>query len=390
MITTMAPSSSSSSAAAGGSGDSSSSSRDPMGYLTSPPSVVVKVVGTARDDINGLLGIVLSYNTERERYLVHMTSSQSTMALKKENIARASFTEKYRCQWQQLKNDPRVREKMAHYYRWCELQVRPYKPWHVAAALALATAACLYLFGFTRCVMTASLVLLLFVIVLPDLSTRAPPRVMLRRFPQRSREALEQQLPFFRGRLSDRTATAVIMVLVAFTLQSLFVSRTSVAPPKVPASPPRPTIATTATAQLPVLDKEMIEKYYNLGFQDATDGKDRGFSIQEELEKLSEAQQRSLAQEEDPLDDGGGDFDYYPPPRQQAPPKSMFSRLVSFSSLGSMFYIFRVVKEKGTDSTTNLFSLGQLAANLQHHTEFWQQAMLLFSVFNLMRTLVSW
>lgn len=50
--------------------------RDPRGYITSPPSAVVKVIGTARDDINGLLGIAISYNIERERYLVHMTDSQ--------------------------------------------------------------------------------------------------------------------------------------------------------------------------------------------------------------------------------------------------------------------------------------------------------------------------
>lgn len=36
--------------------------RDPRGYVTVPPSVVVKVTGTGRSDINGLLGLVTSYN----------------------------------------------------------------------------------------------------------------------------------------------------------------------------------------------------------------------------------------------------------------------------------------------------------------------------------------
>jgi hypothetical protein len=70
--------------------------RDPSGYVTNPPSVVVKVTETTRDDINGLLGIAISYNVERERYLVHMTLTQSTMALKKENMVKANMMESYR------------------------------------------------------------------------------------------------------------------------------------------------------------------------------------------------------------------------------------------------------------------------------------------------------
>jgi hypothetical protein len=62
--------------------------RDPSNLVTSPPSVFVTVVNTGRHDINGLLGIVVSYNMEHERYLVHMTRSQSTMSLKKHHLKR--------------------------------------------------------------------------------------------------------------------------------------------------------------------------------------------------------------------------------------------------------------------------------------------------------------
>jgi len=65
--------------------------RDPSKLVTSPPSVFVTVVNTGRHDINGLLGIVVSYNMEHERYLVHMTRSQSTMALKEHNLKRVRF-----------------------------------------------------------------------------------------------------------------------------------------------------------------------------------------------------------------------------------------------------------------------------------------------------------
>ncbi|KAG7373835.1 hypothetical protein IV203_012930 [Nitzschia inconspicua] len=373
---------------------SNNNARDPSGYLTSPPSTVVKVVGTARDDINGLLGIVMSYNMERERYLVHMTSSQSTMALKKENIQKASMVEKYRCQFQQLQNDPRVREKVAHYVRWCENQVQPYKLWHVLGAALLFAVIMLYFFGFTKCLMMTSMFILLLVIVLPDILNKASPTVILQRFPQRSREALEQQLPFLRGKLSDRMAVAIIMMVVAFTLQSLFVgsgsSTPTVSPPPRPSgNAPKTALSTGAAAST---TKEMMEKYYHLGFQDAIDGKDKGFSIQEELKKLADVQRRLLVAEEqeEPLADViNDDFDYYPttPPPPQKP---LLSRLFSFSAMGSMFYIYRMLKEKGIDQSTGLFSVGQLAANLQHHTELWQQGMLLFSVYNLMRVVLSW
>jgi hypothetical protein len=370
-----------------------SSTRDPMGFLTSPPSVVVKVVGTARDDINGLLGTVLNYNMERERYLVHMSTSQSIMALKKENITKASLIEKYRCHWQQLQNDPRVREKVAHYIRWCEQQVQPYKLWQVVGALVLFLGTMFYLFGFTRCLMMVSLIMLLLVIVMPDITAKTPWKVMMQRFPTRSRETLEQQLPFLKGKLSDRMALAAVMVIIAFSIQSLFVSRTMSSTPKVPSAPPIRPISTSTTSTTTEMDKKMMEKYYHLGFQDAMDGKDMGHSIQEELDKITQAEQlRSLLMQEatgttDPLD--GGDFDYYPPP-QPARPKSTMSKLLNFSSVGSIYYIYRMLKEKGTDQSTNLFSMGQLAANLQHHTEWWQQAMLVFSVYNLIRILVSW
>jgi hypothetical protein len=97
--------------------------RDPRGYVTVPPSVVVKVTGTGRNDINGLLGIVVSFNVERERYLVHMAKSQSTMALRKEHLSKASIVESYRAQMEQLQNDARVREKMSKYMNLCRQHV---------------------------------------------------------------------------------------------------------------------------------------------------------------------------------------------------------------------------------------------------------------------------
>merc|ERR1712159_313985 len=45
---------------------------DPLNILGNPPSTFVKVHGTSRDDVNGLLGLAIQYNSERGRYMVQM------------------------------------------------------------------------------------------------------------------------------------------------------------------------------------------------------------------------------------------------------------------------------------------------------------------------------
>jgi hypothetical protein len=306
--------------------------------------------------------------------------------------------ESYRSQWEQLKNDPRVREKVAHYVRWCQQQVHPFNLWHVVGGVFVLFATMLWMFGFTKCIMMTSLLILLLIIVLPDVLARTPWQLVARRFPTRSRETLEQQMPFLRGRLTDHMALAIVMLVVAFCVQSLFVSSkppiaaltkpVTLTPPTVPMTDKAP----RATSPLPVFDKEAIEKFYQLGFQDASNGKDEGYSIKEELEKLEIlVQSLEMAKDETTMrvDDVDQDYDYFPPsPRQE--PKSLLLRLLNFSSIGSMLYIYRMLKEKGTDPNTSLFSAGQLAANLQHDTELWQHAMLAFSAYNLLRIVLSW
>jgi hypothetical protein len=347
------------------------------------------------------------------------------MALKKENLRKASFVESYKAQWEQLKNDPRVREKVAHYIRWGQQHVQPYNLWHVLIALTVFQLVMLYCVGFTKTVMVDSLLILLLVIALPDFVTRTPWPIAIRRFPTRARDTLEQQMPILKGRLSERMALVIVLALVAFCVQSLFTTRAAPPPPPPPVASttvPFPPQAKSVSSSPPVLSKftstskgpsklvltpETIEKYYNLGYQDATNEKEKGYSIQDELDRLIKQQQdeeEATATATTTIDMNGpslgedGDYDdelYYmnhhqqqqqlpPPPKEK---KSILGKLMNFSTMGSVYYIYRLLKEKGTEPTTNLFSIGQLAANLQHHTEPWQQGMLLFSIYNVVRML---
>lgn len=58
-----------------------SAENDPSGYLTgSNPSTIVKLINTAREDMNNKLGIVVQFNSDRGRYLVHLTETQNVVA----------------------------------------------------------------------------------------------------------------------------------------------------------------------------------------------------------------------------------------------------------------------------------------------------------------------
>eukprot|EP00529_Nitzschia_sp_RCC80_P020217 CAMPEP_0113463340 /NCGR_PEP_ID=MMETSP0014_2-20120614/12593_1 /TAXON_ID=2857 /ORGANISM="Nitzschia sp." /LENGTH=418 /DNA_ID=CAMNT_0000355303 /DNA_START=76 /DNA_END=1332 /DNA_ORIENTATION=- /assembly_acc=CAM_ASM_000159 len=405
-------SNSSSNSNSGGDGGATTNHRDPSGYLTNPssPSTVVKVVGTARDDINGLLGIAVSYNVERERYLVFMPASQSTMALKVQNLQLASSLEKYRCQFQQLQNDPRVKEKVAHYIKMAEKYVRPFQLKQALGGAFVVLTLLVYLFGFTRTVMLLSLLMLLGIISGRDMLQRKSAKEVIQNFPNRANETLSKQLPFLKGKLTNKMALGIVLTLIAFTFQSLFFPNgvSAILPTNnwllsgsSGSSSPNVNPGTTGSPynnNQPRLDRETMEKFYNLGFDDAKNGKDRGQSLQPELLKLEqEAATPNTMSSSDPLldvdgrdgdrDDVGDDDELFltrtpPTPPQQ---RSIMSKLANFSTLGSLFFVYRIIKEKGTEQSTGLFSLGQLAANLQHHTDIRQQGILLFSVYNLFR-----
>lgn len=356
----------SSSSASGNNSGGGTNGRDPSGFISSPPSVAVKVVGTARDDINGLFGIVISYNIDRERYLVHMTKSQSTMALKKENLVRASMMETYQAQFEQLRNDPRVREKMTQYWTLCQQHVAPLNLTHVLAGVATMWLLLFYFIGFTKTTMVTSLIILLLVIAGPDLLARSSPQVLIQNFPDRARVIIEQQLPILRGKISNQIAVGVVVLLVFICIQSLFFTGGS----SKPRMPPAP--------EIPVMDRPLIERYYEMGFHDATKGHERGFSLVRELESLN------LLDVDQPLElDEYGNPKLPPPPAEK--PKSFISKFSSLSNIASMFFLYRSVVDLGTDQSTNLFSVGQLAANLQHNTEWWRKALLALSLYNVLR-----
>jgi len=384
--------------------------RDPSGFLKLNPAgrpahaegreapTVVKIVGTARDDLNGLLGFCTAYNRDRQRYMVTMASvdrstapNATVMALKPDNLTKASTLETYKAQFQSLRTDPRVKHRLKEYYDLCGKYCQPFKVEHVVGALSLLLVVLMYFFGFTKTIMLVSAVVMIFCILVEDvIRTRKPWREVLRNFPSRSKFVIERQFPFLRGKITEPIAAGIVGVLLAFTVQAVFFTKggskasASSLPPN--AASRMPTMSShrsmMASSQQ---QKEQLEALYHLGFQDSLEGKPRGHSLSDKLDELLNSDASPYLEEDlEPIPE----IPYTATPLTRPPPPKTFgSRLFSMRTVGSMFYLYRMAMQIGVDPSTGIFSVGQLAANLQHNLPTWQKGMLAFSVYNLFSNL---
>lgn len=395
--------------------NSSGDPRDPSGYLKLDEAgrpahtlgnevpTVVKIVGTARDDLNGLLGFCTAYNRDRERYMTTMASvdvanapNATVMALKPANLTKASTLETYKAQFQSLRTDPRVRHRLKEYYDFAAQKCHPLKVEHAAAAAGLLLVLLMYVFGFTKTVMLISAVVMVFCILVEDVvRSRKPWPEVARNFPSRSKMVIEKQFPFLKGKLSENVAAGLVGVLLAFTVQSVFFtgkgnaaasqySRTSAPSPRVLSLQQQQQRSMVSMTQ----QRERLEEIYHLGFQDSVDGNDRGHSLAAKLEELLDTSSLPTLQDEDlePIPE----IPYSETPltlQRPPPPKTFASRLMSMRTMGSIFYLYRVANQIGVDPSTGIFSVAQLLANIQHQLPTWQKAMLGYSVFNLIQNL---
>eukprot|EP00536_Pseudo-nitzschia_multiseries_P012269 jgi/Psemu1/290176/fgenesh1_pg.460_\ len=387
--------------------------KDPSGFLnldsfgrpsqSSQGETVVKIVATARDDLNGLLGFCTSYSEERQRYMVRMASVDTdtntanatanathatVMALKPSNLARASTLESYRAKFQQLQTNPILRRKLTEYYAIARAKCRPVAPEHAAGAGLVLLFGMIYLLGFTKTLMLGACAILLGALLVEDvIHHRKPWREVLQRLPSKCNAMLCEQAPMLRGKLSDAVAAGLIGLIVAFTIQSVFFTGGSKRAAAAAAMPPASSRVLSAPSARTTVHREVLEEFYNLGFQDSLDGRDRGHSFAGEVEQFLQATTTTTTTESDLL--GSGNDDLPLPPLTPPPPprKTFVQRLVSVKTAGSVFYLYRVAMQVGIDQSTGIFSFGQLFANIQHQMPPWQKGMLAFSCYNLLSNL---
>jgi hypothetical protein len=341
-------------------------SEDPSSFLSNPPSTIVKVVNTSRDEINGQLGVALGF--QGGRYMVHSAQTQQILSLKPENLVKASTVESFRAHYLMLTNDPRLKQKIKEYYEKAKRALHPVKPEYALLGLAVAWFGLAYFVGFTKTIMLTSVVFLLGFLVAPDVLQGASLRTTLSNVPGRTRQAMEETMPFLKGRLSNRVAMGVLMLMVAMSMQSLFVSGKR-----------KPPVATTRPMVPPVgsNSKALQEEYYKLGFDDAKGGLEFGTSLQNMETTATATAARSL-QEDDYLNMEFDDADMAPPPAKK--------RSFGIGSAMSAFYLFRLASDLGTDAG-NGFSFERMVANART-LETWKLGMAAFSLYNLVRSII--
>mmetsp|Transcript_25420 Transcript_25420/g.37538 ORF Transcript_25420/g.37538 Transcript_25420/m.37538 type:complete len:350 (-) Transcript_25420:53-1102(-) len=347
-----------------------SSTTDPLNVITNPPQTIVKVHGiTSREEVNGQLGVAVQYNLERGRYTVHMVKTQTTMALKTENLTKASTLETYQAQFTQITSDPRVRQQLVGYYNQVQRMLPGnMKPEYAAGGILVLLLTIMYFIGFTKTLMALSLLLLLGVIIGPDLLS-GDWKVVLHNFPRRCRETIETSAPFLRGKRfwNNRIAMGIVLVMLAFSTKAL------VTPTKRPAasfnnnySAPSPSISQSSSSS--------IEDAYKLGFDDATKGLEFGTSMPNTQKK------RSLA--EDDEDEIPYDYTSMPPPASTSS-----SSPFGFSQVMSIFFLYRTATQLGGNPLSGQFSMEQFMLNVKT-MPVWQMGMLGFSFYNLVRNFI--
>ena len=346
---------------------SNNNASDPLNVLGGAhPTTFVKVQGTSRDDMNGLLGLAVQFNRERGRYMVQMTNGSSVMAFKPENLVKASMLEQYQGQFALLKNDPRVKQEVSKYYnKLQEFLPAGVKPEHVGMGFLAVLVMLVYLMGFTRVLMLISLITMIAMIVWRDVATYglSNHRAILSNIPRRCNELLDQSLPTsLQGKLSNNMAAAIMIGLMLFSARAIFLPT---APKAAPAVPTPRSIPSSTTNSL------SIEAAYKLGFDDAKAAKDFGASLPlQTVEDTAPSTARSL------YDNAEFDGDFL---TESAPTPS--GNKFGLSQGMAIFYLYRTYNELMMGQP---FSLELFKARLQT-MDTWKYGLLGFSLYNLLK-----
>lgn len=346
---------------------------DPSGFITNPPSTFVKIVGTSREDLNGLVCVALQYNAQTGRYVVQMLPGQASnaprpgeaagaaaagraaaggsaaaaavgLSFKPENLQTASIVDKVKAQAtfamheaKRFLNSPDTKEKMRRLYTSLDQRLPPQvKPEYVGIGALIVLFIVVRIVGFTKLVLLTSLVLMLGMILMPDIQAGiTDPSILASRFPDRLRDNVAQATGY--TSLSKKQAMLGFGIFILFTVKLLATPTASAVPPPASAATTFDPVVGDAGAKSPPLPSKAfdVEEIYKLGFEDAKDGKDFGASLPK---TTGPSAPRGTSAADTSFDDLPP---YHPPP--PAAKESKFGLTWAMSAFG----LFRGVKELG-------------------------------------------
>ena len=342
---------------------------DPNGWVSQPPSTMVKVVNTSRAALNGQLGIVLAYQTDRGRYVVLTTgAAQEQVSLKPENLIKASWFEQLKAQYELMQNNPQVRQQLRTIYTQVQ-RTTGVKPEYVGGAAVVLLLAAVYFLGFSRTLLILSTLLMVFIMVLPDLQAGTPLPQLVRNVPMRFRALVRQNVPVVGDRIANSNlwSGVVAAVLVFFFVNALVGGQSS------KAVPPPPAVGTTVPPPV-ATSRALLEDYYKKGFDDATAGLEFGTSLP-----------ATTPQGADAPADFAWPGSQMPPPPPPAP--SALSKLMNWSSLVSLFIVGNTVFSAGRTADGG-WDPQLCFANLRL-LDPWKMGMLALSVYRLVAPFFS-
>mmetsp|Transcript_17054 Transcript_17054/g.24748 ORF Transcript_17054/g.24748 Transcript_17054/m.24748 type:complete len:361 (+) Transcript_17054:112-1194(+) len=335
-----------------------------------PPDTIVKITGvTARPELNNELGKILSYNSDRQRYMVAINSltGSSAMLFKPENVQKATFVDSYKYKALELKNaammlynDPHTKEQLRRAYTSVAVRLPPpVKPEHVAGGLCFIILLSIFMIGFTKTMLLGSIMILIPTVSLQDIAAGKSYKEVATNFPNRWKENLSSVAG---GRPVSDNMNYASLAIFAFLVGNVLLS-SSARPTAAASIPPSPPYAETIIPPKPsaaaAIDMEQsLQQYYKLGFQDATDGKDFGTSLPSDLPSSF----NTVPIPTDPplMDDI--DYSYTPPP-----PPSKKSRF-NFGSIMALMTLARTARElaQRPDGTYSMDLLVANAKNMEH------------------------
>jgi len=361
---------------------------DPSGFLpqqqqnaggANQQPTIVKVQNTSRDELNGQLGIVLQYSADRGRYTIHMVNSQTSCALKPDNLTKAGMIDTYKAQFQQLRNDPRIRQQLTHVYRRAQSMLpAPLKPEYVLGGMALLLVLCLYFIGFSKTLMIVSIIMLVGVLIAPDIiePSNVNWRTVAMNFPRRCRETMEQTVPFLKGKVTNKIAAGIVVMMLLLSTKVIFTST----PTKMNRTAPPPSSSSSRSSSSSSIDNRAnIEAAYKWGFDDAKNDNEFGASLPpyDYASKVNENGDNDF--EDDEIN-----YDYI---SSSSPPSSNgVGGIMSKFGIGqgmSIFYMYRTAMSLGSNGAGG-FSPEVLMANAKK-LPVWQLGIFGFSLFNLLR-----
>ena len=367
---------------------------DPNGWVKNPPSTFVRVQGTSRETLNGQMGLVLQYLDDRARYMVLLCENQqSPVALKAENLAVCSgMIDKGKCYFQMLQHNPQVRQQ----FQLVQTQVKArlgLDAHYVLALLLMSLMVGWYAIGFTKVVMLLTIVITILTIVGPDLAAGKDLRTCVSNAPVRWRTVVREQVPVVGPRIAAHPwyLRVFTTLIVSFVLYSLIATpkqgRRTITPASLSSSSTSSLVPPTSVSAVE------LDKYYKLGFDDATSGQEFGASLPKREDAVlpvdntinndegnTAASDRGYTswrravgwrpEEEDHFSNAA----YDPVPRKKASPLNMSSAFAAFT-------LYRILHPIAMNAEGR-FDLPLLRANVSN-LEVYKLGILAFSVYRL-------